>query len=104
MMMWAQVAALSWPEFCQLWKDYIDAMSHALRDVSTATDSTAAQRLARLVYETGAEAAIAGWPACLPHVHRLRCCSSDPCASACAHQIQAVDHSAPAGSSLLRVL
>ena len=50
----AQVAALSWPEFCRLWKDYIDAMNAALVDARTSTDSAAAQRLARLVYETGA--------------------------------------------------
>ena len=49
-----QVAALSWPEFCRLWKDYIEAMSSALVDASTsAADSAAAQWLARLVYETG---------------------------------------------------
>jgi hypothetical protein len=49
-----QVAALSWPEFCRLWKDYIEAMSAALVDASTApADSAAAQWLARLVYETG---------------------------------------------------
>ena len=92
--MWAQVTALSWPEFCRLWKDYIDAMSHALRDANTTTDSAAAQRLARLVYETGVEAAAAGWSSwvtCAAHNPR----SSNRCARACAHHHQILIHSAP---------
>ncbi len=95
----AQVAALSWPEFCRLWKDYIDVMSHALRDASTTTDSAAAQRLARLVYETGAQRPLLLQMATLSDLHRQRFVWQQPLcqcnASACAHQIQSLTEVSP---------
>ena len=48
------MAALSWPEFCKLWKDYTDAMGAAIVEAAGSSESPAGQRLARLVYETGA--------------------------------------------------
>lgn len=48
-----QVAALTWPEFCKLWKDYMEAVSMALMEAAGKPDSAGGQRLARLVFETG---------------------------------------------------
>lgn len=54
-----QVAALSWLEFCKLWKDYMTALREGLAEVNAfaaahpGAECPAAKRLARLVYETG---------------------------------------------------
>lgn len=54
-----QVAALSWLEFCKLWKDYMAALREGLNEASAfsaahpGAECPAAKRLARLVYETG---------------------------------------------------
>ena len=53
------MAALSWPEFCKLWKDYMTALRDGLADVNAfaaahpGVECPTAKRLARLVYETG---------------------------------------------------
>lgn len=53
------MAALSWLEFCKLWKDYMTALRDGLAEVSAfaaahpGAECPAAKRLARLVYETG---------------------------------------------------
>lgn len=55
------MAALSWLEFCKLWKDYMAALRESLNEVSAFTaahpgaECPAAKRLARLVYETGTQ-------------------------------------------------
>ena len=55
----SQVAALSWLEFCKLWKDYMTALRNGLSDVNAfaaahpGVECPTAKRLARLVYETG---------------------------------------------------
>jgi hypothetical protein len=56
------VAALSWLEFCKLWKDYMSALREGLSDVNAfaaahpGVECPTAKRLARLVYETGNQA------------------------------------------------
>ena len=48
------MAGLPWPDVCKLWKDYMVAMAESLVEAGGSVQSTPGQRLARLVYETGA--------------------------------------------------
>ena len=52
----AQVASLPWIDFCKLWKDYMVVMAECLVEAAGVVSSPSGQRLAHLVYETGA-----GW-------------------------------------------
>jgi len=50
----AQVASLPWTDFCKLWKDYMVVMAECLVEAAGVVASPPGQRLAHLVYETGA--------------------------------------------------
>ena len=49
-----QVASLPWTDFCKLWKDYMVVMAECLVEAAGDVASRPGQRLAHLVYETGA--------------------------------------------------
>lgn len=49
-----QVASLPWTDFCKLWKDYMVVMAECLVEAAGVVASPPGQRLAHLVYETGA--------------------------------------------------
>ena len=76
----SQVAALSWLEFCKLWKDYMSALREGLADVNAfaaahpGVECPTAKRLARLVYETGDRPP----PSAEPHVDQSKPPSCSP--------------------------
>ncbi len=49
-----QVASVPWIEFCRLWKDYMVVLAECLVEATGDVASPIGQRLAHLVYETGA--------------------------------------------------
>ncbi len=73
------MAALSWLEFCKLWKDYMTALREGLNEVSAfsaahpGVECPAAKRLARLVYETGGVLGFYCSPQPLPWSELSRC-------------------------------
>ena len=59
--MYTQVASLPWTDFCKLWKDYMVVMAECLVEAAGVVASPPGQRLAHLVYETGAVRQTPAW-------------------------------------------